>query len=230
MKLRAPDHVVKWPSLAWASLVLAGILAPATAILAISGTSPAEKPAIILGSILALSLMGSGMISAAICSRFRVGVIGSVLVCSALAALVFASGFAVSIDIPAAAIAMIVASISFAARGALFARNARGNGWIVALLILAGEAAILLAALVQPDAWPAWLLALLPAQWASMALQAALGSEGILAASVPLIALGGTAAATMFVVRLGPRRWTYLVMFTTWLALSALVYQSGQPS
>jgi hypothetical protein len=55
---------------------------------------------------------------------------------------------------------------------------------------------------------------------------AALGGGGTLAAGAPLLALAGTAAATLMVARLWPARWPYLVMFTTWLALSALVWHA----
>jgi hypothetical protein len=71
---------------------------------------------------------------------------------------------------------------------------------------------------------PDWALALLPAQWATIAIQAALTGTAAPAASAALFALAGTAAATLLVTRLWPRRWPYLVMFTTWLSLSALVW------
>ena len=83
------------------------------------------------------------------------------------------------------------------------------------MFVVGGEAAMLLTAWVMPGALPDWLLVLLPAQWASMAIQSAMGGNGILAASSALIALGGTAAATLLVWRLWPRRWPYAIMFTT---------------
>jgi hypothetical protein len=70
---------------------------------------------------------------------------------------------------------------------------------------------------------PDWLLALLPAQWASAAIQTALAGTGLRAAIPELLALTGTAMATLLVTRLWPRRWPYLIMFTAWLGLSALV-------
>ncbi|MEM8725022.1 MAG: hypothetical protein AAGE86_05820, partial [Pseudomonadota bacterium] len=84
----------------------------------------------------------------------------------------------------------------------------------------------------EPAMLPDWLLALLPAQWASMAIQTALTGTGTgtLAAGSALLALAGTAAATLLVVRLWPRRWPYLIMFTAWIGFSALVYhQPGLP-
>ena len=64
-----------------------------------------------------------------------------------------------------------------------------------------------------------------PAQWAAIAMRAAMDGTLEPVAGVALAALGGTGLATMFVTRLWPRRWTYVVMFTTWLAFSALVWQ-----
>lgn len=85
---------------------------------------------------------------------------------------------------------------------------------------------MLLTAAARPEALPDWLLELLPAQWASTAIEASLTGAEEEAARACLIALGGTAAATLLVVWLWPRRWTYLIMFTAWLGLSALVWQT----
>jgi hypothetical protein len=127
-------------------------------------------------------------------------------------------------------LAVIVASISFAARGALFARTASDKGWLIAVSVVAGEAAVLFTASALPGALPDWLLVLLPAQWASVAIQTALTGTGTRAASSALFALAGTAAATLLVAWLWPRRWPYLLMFTAWLGLSALVWhQPGPP-
>ncbi len=174
--------------------------------------------------ILAVAMMGAGMIAAAVIGRFVVGVMAALLAGAGLVLLAQALGLPGFHDPAAAALAAAVAGVSFAARGSLFARSAAPRGWWVALAVVAGEAAVLLTAMAMPGTCPVWVLALLPAQWATMALQAALTGEGDPAASAALIALAGTAAATMFVTRLWPRRWTYLVMFTTWLSLSALVW------
>ena len=94
------------------------------------------------------------------------------------------------------------------------------------LFVVLGEASVLLIAFVFPGALPNWFLALLPAQWASIALQTALFGTGTVAALPVLVALAGTAATTLLARRLWLKRWPYLLMFTTWLALSALVYFS----
>jgi hypothetical protein len=44
-----------------------------------------------------------------------------------------------------------------------------------------------------------------------------------------MLALGGTAATTLLVAALWPRRWPYLLMFSAWLGCSALVYHSPVP-
>jgi hypothetical protein len=123
-----------------------------------------------------------------------------------------------------AAFAIVIATLSFAARGALFARSAGDKGWLIAVFVVMGEAAILVTSYTMPDALPDWLLVLLPAQWANIAIQSALSGTGTFAAIPVLLALGGTALSTLLVARLLPRRWPYLIMFTAWLSLSALVW------
>jgi hypothetical protein len=126
-------------------------------------------------------------------------------------------------------LAVVIASISFAARGALFARSASEKGWWIAVFVVAGEAAMLLTASALPGTLPDWLLVLLPAQWASVAIQTALTGTGTRAASSALLALAGTAGVTLLVARLWPRRWPYLLMFSAWLGLSALVWHRPGP-
>lgn len=201
----------------WLAAALAGGLAPAAALVA-SGDARVAGPA------LALGMMGAGMIAAAVSGCLAVGVLVALADAGCLVLLAWALGVSPFNDPAAAALAAVLASVSFAARGSLFARSAAPRGWWVALAVVAGEAAVLVTALAMPDAWPTWVLALLPAQWATIAMQAALAGGGGQAAGAALIALAGTAAATMFVTGLWPRRWTYLVMFTTWLSLSALVW------
>ena len=89
---------------------------------------------------------------------------------------------------------------------------------------------MLVTATLRPGLLPDWLLALLPAQWANIAIRTGLAGTGSGGAIAALLALGGTAAATLLVARLWPRRWPYLVMFTTWLALSAAVLHWPPPS
>ena len=98
-------------------------------------------------------------------------------------------------------------------------------GRFAGLTVVCGEAAMLATAAARPGALPEWLLVLLPAQWASSAIEAALNGGRL--ASAELIALAGTAAATVLVTRLLPRRWPYLIMFSVWLGLSALVWLSA---
>lgn len=173
--------------------------------------------------------MAAGMIGAAIAGRLWSGLALALLTGGALVVLAWGLGAASLVHPLATGLALVIASLSFAARGALFARSTGDKGWWIALAVVAGEAAMLLAALASPDAVPRWLLVLLPAQWASMAIHSALTGGGTLAAMAPLLALGGTAAATLLVARLWPRRWPYLVMFTAWLGLSALVWHWPAP-
>ncbi|MFL0671984.1 MAG: hypothetical protein ACJLS3_11360 [Erythrobacter sp.] len=220
---------VIWPVAAWFAVGLAGAAAPALAMLALAD---AAAPATLLrvgGAILAVGLMGAGMIGAAVTRNLRGGVVLAVLSGTGLVLLAHMLGMPVFAQAPWIGFAAIIASISFAARGALFARSAGDKGWWIAVFVVCGEVAILATALALPDRLPAWLLALLPAQWASSAIETALGSGGTLPASAPLIALAGTAAATLLVAQLLPRRWPYLIMFTAWLACSALVWHRPAP-
>jgi hypothetical protein len=201
--------------LPWLVMGLAGVIAPGAA-LVILGPSPSGA-----GPIIAVALMASGMIAAAAAGHFKTGVALALLTGLGLALLAAAVGAVPLSRWFSASLAMAVASISFAARGALFSRSAAPRGWWVAAAVVAGEAAMLATAAARPDALPDWLLALLPAQWASAAIGTALGGAGF--ATSELVALAGTAAATMLVTRLLPRRWPYLIMFSVWIGLSALV-------
>jgi hypothetical protein len=189
-------------------------------------TAPA--PLVLAGApILAVGLMGAGMIGAAADGRFWIGVLLAIIAGAGLLLLARGLGLPSLRDPLSIGLAISAACVSFAARGALFARSAAGKGWLIAVLVVMGEAAILATASARPGTLPDWLLALLPAQWASMAIESAVTGTGALAASAALVALIGTAAATLLVARLWPRRWPYLVMFTTWLGLSALVYHGA---
>jgi hypothetical protein len=207
----------------WLTAALAGGVAPVAALLWLA-REPGAWP-IVAGPLLAVSMMGAGMIGAATDGRLRVGVGLAAVTGAGLLVLARALGLAGGPDILPAAFAILVASLSFAARGTLFARSGGARGWWIAVAVVAGEAAMLATAAAMPGSLPGWLLALLPAQWASMGIAAALGG-GTLAAGTPLLALAGTAAATLLVARLWPARWPYLVMFATWLALSALVWNT----
>ncbi|MEM7665922.1 MAG: hypothetical protein AAF250_08695 [Pseudomonadota bacterium] len=210
-------------------MALAGIVAPASAMLVLANT-PAPTPlATAGGPILAIGLMGTGMIAAAAAGRFWIGVLLALVTGAGL--MLFARAFGMpSLPHPlSTGLAVFIASVSSAARGTLFARSALGKGWWIAVFVVVGEAAVVLTAWAQPGALPNWLLALLPAQWANMAIQTALTGTGTRAASSALIALGGTAAATLLVAWLWPRRWPYVIIFTVWLGLSALVYHRPGP-
>jgi hypothetical protein len=209
----------KLPVLAWLTVLLAGVVLPGAAMLWLRDV-PAPAPlGLVTAPILAVGLMGMGMVAAAITGRWWLGVglalgagLGLILAARAL-------GLPALPHPVSTGLALLVASASFAARGALFARAIPGRGWLMALFVVAGEGATLATAAMLP----AWLLVLLPAQWASTALQTALTGTGTRAASSALLALGGTAATTLVVAGLWPRRWPYLLMFSAWLGLSALV-------
>lgn len=174
------------------------------------------------GPILAAGLMGTGMIAAAVAARFWMGVALALTTGVGFIALAQRLGMAPLVHPLSTTLALLVASISFAARGTLFTRAHPRHGWIIAVLVVCGEAATLLTAAWLPD----WLLVLLPAQWASAAIATAIVGSGTRAALAVLMALAGTAATTLLVARLLPRKWPYALMFTAWLALSAYVARS----
>lgn len=211
-----------WPFLAWSAVVVAGIAAPVIILLMLAYAS--APLALVAGPILAVGLMGAGMIAAAADGRLWIGVVLALLTGAGLVVLARGLGMPPLQHPLSAGLALIIAGISFAARGALFARSAGDKGWLIAVFVVGGEAAMLVTASAMPGALPDWLLVLLPAQWASVAITSALTGTGTLASSAVLLALAGTAAATLLVARLWPRRWPYLIMCTTWLGLSALVW------
>ena len=198
--------------------MFAGSVAPVGALFS-AGDALAVAP------IVAVGVMGAGMIVAAAAGRLWIGVLVALINGAGLLLIARGLGMAALPDPASVLAALVIASLSFAARGALFARSAAERGWWIAVAVVAGEAAVVLTALSDPSALPGWLLALLPAQWASIAIQSALTGTGAPVASAALLALGGTAAATLLVARLWPKRWPYLVMFTTWISLSVLVWQ-----
>ncbi|MEL6706755.1 MAG: hypothetical protein AAFP79_00625 [Pseudomonadota bacterium] len=203
----------------WFIVAIAGLVAPVIALL-FFGELMGPVPLISIG------LMGAGIIGAAVAGRFWIGVLLAIAAAMALLAYTQAIGALPFAYSAALGLAVFVASVSFAIRGALFARSAQDKGWWIALFVVAGEAAILITAAARPGDLPLWLLALLPAQWTNLAIQASLTAGDLDAAMAPLIALTGTAAATALVARLWPRRWPYAIMFSTWIALSALVYHA----
>jgi hypothetical protein len=229
MAIPEKAQLPKWPVLAWLSVLLAGLIAPAIAMLMLADATVPASATMVSGTILAVGLMGAGMIGAAVTGRFWIGVAIALIACASLIVCARGLGMTHWPSPLATGLAVIIASVSFAARGALFARSGAEKGWWIAVFVVAGEAAIVLTASIESDLWPDWLLVLLPAQWASAAFQTSLTGADLRAASSVLIALAGTAAATLLVARLWPRRWPYLVMFTTWIALSALVWHWPPP-
>ncbi|WP_291157153.1 hypothetical protein [Gemmatimonas sp. UBA7669] len=202
----------------WLAVALAGVLLPALAMLRVDTMTLAAQS----GPILAAGLMGTGMIAAAVAARFWMGVALALTTGVGFIALAQRLGMAPLVHPLSTTLALLVASISFAARGTLFTRAHPRHGWIIAVLVVCGEAATLLTAAWLPD----WLLVLLPAQWASAAIATAIVGSGTRAALAVLMALAGTAATTLLVARLLPRKWPYALMFTAWLALSAYVARS----
>lgn len=220
-----------WPFLPWTIAALAGVAAPVIGLHLLAGSTDPELLPVNASPILAVGMMGAGMIGAAAAGRFWIGVGLGCAVGAGLVVLALSLGMPSLPSLLYTGLVTAIASISFAARGALFARNAADKGWWIAVAVVAGEAALLVTAALLPGKLPDWLLVLLPAQWASAAIMAALTGTG--AASAELLALAGTAAATLLVARLWPRRWPYLVMFSAWLGFSALVWHwpaSAEPA
>ncbi|MEM1174442.1 MAG: hypothetical protein AAGA33_13820 [Pseudomonadota bacterium] len=179
------------------------------------------------GPIFALGLMGVGIIGAAAAGNAWIGVALALINAVCLVVLARMLGMPTLPDTLSLCLAIIIASVSFAARGALFATTLSDRGWLMALFVVAGEASVLLIASVVPGVLPNWFLALLPAQWASIAIQSAITGSGGGGSMSVLVALAGTAATTLLARRFYRQRWSYLLMFTAWLGLSALVYFSS---
>ena len=228
MRLLTSTKVSTRSALAWCTTALVGVAVPVLLTLVLSAAS--SPFALASGPIFTLGLMGVGIIAAATAGHFWIGVVLALLNAACLIVLALALGMPALPHPLSTALAMVIASGSFAARGALFAKTLSRRGWLMALFVVAGEASVLLLASVFPGALPQWFLALLPAQWASIALQAALTGTGTFAAMPVLIALAGTAATTMLAARLWLHRWPYLLMFSAWLGLSALVYFWSAPT
>lgn len=216
---------VNRPGPAWSTTVLTGIALPVLILLSLAVTSSPLAPA--GGPVFTLGLMGVGIIAAATAGRFWVGVFLGLLNAACLVGLAIAMGMPAPSYVASMALAMVVASFSFAARGALFSKTMTAKGWLMALFVVAGEASVLLIVATLPGLLPDWFLALLPAQWASIAIQSAISGAGAAAAIPVLIALGGTATTTLLAARFWMKPWPYPLMFTTWLGLSALVYFSS---
>ena len=228
---RTPSSPAKLPvplSRIGLAVALATIALPVLAMLQLRGVAAPAPLALLGGPLLAVGLMGMGMIAAA-AGRLWIGLALALLTGLGLIQLARALGMPALPHPFSTGLAVIIASISFAARGFLFSRALAARGWLMALFVVSGEAAILITSLTLPTVLPGWLLTLLPAQWATTAIQTALTGTGTRAASSALIALAGTAATTLLVARMLPRRWPYLIMFSAWLGLSVLVWQQPGP-
>lgn len=139
-----------WPLLAWSSVALAGVAAPALAMLLLVKAPGPASLSLVSGPILAVGLMGVGMIAAAAAGRLWIGVVLALVTAAGLIAYAQALGIP-SVNHPlSTGLVVIVASLSFAARGSLFARSASDKGWLIAVCVVAGEAAILLTASALP--------------------------------------------------------------------------------
>ncbi|MEO0576624.1 MAG: hypothetical protein AAF004_14260 [Pseudomonadota bacterium] len=209
---------------AWFAATLTGVVIPVSVLVWLFFTS--SPLALAGGPVFTLGLMGVGIIGAAAAGRFRVGVLMAQANAACLLALAIALGLPALPHLMPVGVVMIIASLSFAARGALFAKTLTHKAWLMALFVVLGEASVLLIAAMFPGILPDWFLALLPAQWANIAIQTALAGAGMLPAASALLALAGTAATTLLAARLWFRRWPYPLMFTAWLGLSAVVYFS----
>lgn len=220
MKSLSDLQPAAWPFLIWLSVALAGI----AAIVLLVDAVRLGLEAFVVGPILVVGLMGVGMVAAAAARHLWVGFGLALLTGAGFIGIALMLGMSPPSHPFSLGAVLLIASISFAARGALFARSVADKGWLIAVFVVTGEAAILFTASVRPDVLPDWLLAPLPAQWANMAIYSTLIGTGTNLASSELVALSGTAVATLIVVWLWPRRWPYLLMFTTWLGLSTLVW------
>lgn len=228
MTLFTSSRLTTWPRSAWVTTALVGAALPVLLILVLSPAPSALTSA--SGPILTLGLMGVGIIGAATAGNVWVGIVLALLNAACLTGLALALGMQ-KLPAPLSTIVVMgIASGSFTARGALFAKTLARKGWLMALFVVAGEASVLLIAFALPGALPHWFLALLPAQWASIAIQTTLMGAETLGAAPVLLALAGTAATTLLAARLWMHRWPYLLMFTAWLGLSALVYFWSTPA
>ena len=228
MRLLTSTRPLTWRAPAWSTAVLAGVAVPVLVVLVLWAKS--SSLALAGGPIFTLGLMGVGIIAAATAGNFWIGVLLALLNAACLIVLALALGMPALPHPFSTGLALVIASLSFAARGALFAKTMSRRGWLMALFVVAGEGSVLLIVSTLPGVLPDWFLALLPAQWASIAIQTSLTGTGTLAATPVLIALAGTAATTLLAARYWLHRWAYLLMFTAWLSLSALVYFWSVPT
>ncbi|WP_237438363.1 hypothetical protein [Alteraurantiacibacter buctensis] len=230
MKPDVPKQPPARPLLAWLSVALAGIAVPAVALL-LQVDAPAPAPlALVGGPILAVGLMGTAMIAAAIGGRLWAGALLALLTGVGLIYLAKALGMPPLPHPFSTGLAVIVTSFGFAAMGKFLARVSSARAWMTAAGLTAGQALVLLIAAAAPGLFPDWLLALVPAQWASVSIQTALTGTGTRAASSALITLSGSAVVLLLAAWLRRRPgWCVPVLLAAWIALAALVWTRPAP-
>ena len=229
MNSPARNFPLSWPLPAWLCLALAAIGGPALAMLLVVNASAPAPIALVGGPIFAVGLMGAGMIAAAASRRFWFGFPLALLAGVGLIQTARALGMPVLPHPFSTGMAVIVTSFAFAALGTLLGRIGSDKGWRTASTVVAVMAATLLIATAWPGALPDALLALVPAQWASAAIQTALTGTGTRAASSALFALGGTGTAMLLAAWLSPRKWPFWLVVAAWAGLSMLVWQRPAP-
>ena len=124
MKPLSHAQPLAWPFLAWLAAALAGVVAPTLAMLMLVNAPGPAPLALTGGPILAVGLMGVGMIAAAAARRLWIGVLLALLTGAGLMILARALGMPPPPHPFSTGLAVVVASVSFAARGTLFARTA----------------------------------------------------------------------------------------------------------
>jgi len=217
--------------LAWFVAALAGVCTGAGAMLLLVDT-PAPAPlALVGGPILAVGLMGFGMIGAAAAGRLWIGVLVAPPSGGSLILLARVLGMPPWPHPFSTVLALVIASVSACRAGALFASTVAARGWWIAVSVVSGEAAMVLMASAWPGFWPD--SAACPAPCAMGQRRDPDGAHrvrGTRAAAAALAALAGTAAVTLLVARLWRARgWPDLLMFTAWLGLSAVVWRWPGP-
>jgi len=116
-------HISVGPPLAWGIAGLAGIVGPVAALMWLAGAAESTPLLAVAAPILAVGLMGTGMIAAAADGRLWVGIALALLAGLALIIFALALGMPALARPLSTALVFVMASLSFAARGALFARS-----------------------------------------------------------------------------------------------------------
>ena len=138
MRLLTSFQTGTWQTGAWCTTTLAGVVVP---VLSMSVLLLVFSPeALASGPVFTLALMGVAIIAAATAGSFWVGGALALLNAACLFALALLLGMPAVAHPLSAILAMVIASGSFAARGALFATTMSHRGWLMALFVVAGEA------------------------------------------------------------------------------------------